>query len=156
MKDGQGQIRGGCTEPGCGCAEYLKPSDSGHKCEYCGHYPTNHKLMNNMNFDSQNSSSIQNNKASSNTPNSSNQSSSKPSISNSQNKNIPSSSTPASKPTPQQQKKEVDYFEEVKMAPRESFTPATAVREKTVKKNSILDDLNPVKMIKDKTKKKKA
>jgi len=43
------------------------------------------------------------------------------------------------------------------MAPREAYVPATAVSSKTERKTSLLDDLkNPAKMIKDKTKKKKA
>ena len=42
MKDSQGTERGRCEEIGCTCLDYCKP-ESGHKCDFCGHFPTNHK-----------------------------------------------------------------------------------------------------------------
>lgn len=58
MKDAQGQNRGPCNEDSCGCNEYLKPNDS-NKCDYCGHYPTQHKLLNNTtNTNNNNNNSV--------------------------------------------------------------------------------------------------
>ncbi len=43
MKDAQGNERGQCEVGHCTCTEYFKP-EKGHKCDFCDHLPTDHKL----------------------------------------------------------------------------------------------------------------
>jgi hypothetical protein len=42
MKDKRGHMRGHCME--CECEEYEKEENS-HKCDFCGHNPVQHKLI---------------------------------------------------------------------------------------------------------------
>eukprot|EP01089_Gocevia_fonbrunei_P007204 TRINITY_DN18277_c0_g1_i1.p1 TRINITY_DN18277_c0_g1~~TRINITY_DN18277_c0_g1_i1.p1 ORF type:complete len:118 (-),score=29.94 TRINITY_DN18277_c0_g1_i1:88-441(-) len=44
MKDRQGVNRGACQQGGCGCSEYHLPT-TGNACDYCGHFPVNHKQI---------------------------------------------------------------------------------------------------------------
>jgi len=45
MKDIQGNSRGPCSED-CMCVEYVVQKNGDSKCDYCGHLPTHHKLLN--------------------------------------------------------------------------------------------------------------
>lgn len=42
MKDKQAINRGNCTVPDCECTEYMKPQDTGVRCDYCDHAPVKH------------------------------------------------------------------------------------------------------------------
>lgn len=42
MKDKQEINRGNCTVPDCECTEYMKPQDTGVRCDYCDHAPVKH------------------------------------------------------------------------------------------------------------------
>jgi len=131
MKDQQGNDRGGCEED-CLCVEYVKPKSADSKCDYCGHLPTKHKLLN--------------------PPKQPN----KPEVPVVK----PKEEEEEEEEEEEFVSKEDGTIYTPSSIPKKSSTvttPAVAPSSKLVKKKSFLDELkNPAQFIKDKRKKKKA